>query len=188
MYIWTGLIFDKKTEYEIRKTCQQINEEFQINEQSFTLPQHISLKTSFNFLNYKEVIEYLKMILKDYESIDVELTGITKLHGVIWINVEENKKLTKIHDDLNKKLLEKFSIPLIKFDGKNFVFHSTLFQDSQNNEKLDKMFQILNKKLTFPIELKLNEVNFGISEIGSVGTYKVYDKVILNGGINNDNR
>lgn len=188
MYIWTGLVFDKKTEYEIRKICQQINEEFQISEQSFTLPQHISLKTSFNVLNYKEVIEYLKMILKDYESIDVELTGITKLNGVIWIDVEENEKLTKIHDDLNKKLLEKFSIPLIKFDGENFIFHSTLFQDSQNNEKLEEIYKLLKKVLVFPLKLKFNEIDFGISKEGTVGTYNVYDKIIMNGGMKNDNR
>ena len=62
MYVWLGLVFNKEIEYNIRKICKKINKEFEVSEQSFTLPQHISLKTSFNDQNYKEVIEYLKMV------------------------------------------------------------------------------------------------------------------------------
>lgn len=186
--MWTGLVFDKETEYNTRKICKKINKEFEVSEQSFTLPQHISLKTSFNVQNYKEVIEYLKMVLKEYESIDVKLIGITKLNGVIWIDVEKNEKLIEIHNILNEKLLEKFSIPLIKFDGDKFTFHSTLFQDSQNNDKLEEIYKLLKEVFVFPLKLKLNEIDFGISKEGVVGTYNVYDKVIMNGGMKNDNR
>ena len=57
MYIWTGLIFDKKDEDYIRKICKKINKNYSLSELSFTLPQHISLKTSFYYDNYNEIID-----------------------------------------------------------------------------------------------------------------------------------
>ena len=65
----------------------------------------------------------------------------------------------------------------IKFDGDNFRFHSTLFQDSKISDKHDKMIEELSNEFKFPIELNIKEINLGISE---VGTFKVYDKIELN--------
>ena len=96
--------------------------------------------------------------------------------------------MIEIHNNLNEKLLKKFSIPLIKFDGDKFAFHSTLFQDSQNNDKLEEIYKSLKEVFAFPLKLKLNKVDFGISKEGVVGTFNVYDKVIMNGGMKNDNR
>ena len=41
--------------------------------------------------------------------------------------------------------------------------------------KLDG-YEKLKKEFQFPIELEINEINFGISDVGQVGTYSVYDK------------
>ena len=60
MYIWIGLVLEKDDENYIRDICKEENKCFNINEQSFTLPQHISLKTSFNANEYVQVIQYLK--------------------------------------------------------------------------------------------------------------------------------
>ena len=182
MYIWTGLIFNKNDEDKIRKICKEVNYNYNVNEQAFTLPQHISLKTSFNVDNYKDVVDYMKSILKDnLSSIDITITGISKLNnGVIWFDIEENKELRKFYNMLNEKLLEKYGIPLIKFDGNNFQFHSTIFQDVEIDDRLNDMVEILKSKFQFPIVLKVNEINFGISEIGTVGTFKVFDKLVKN--------
>jgi hypothetical protein len=42
------------------------------------------------------------------------------------------------------------------------------------------MVEILKSKFQFPIVLKVNEINFGISEIGTVGTFRVFDKLVKN--------
>ena len=74
----------------------------------------------------------------------------------------------------------KFNIPKIKFDGDDFIFHSTLFQDIDNDNKLKFIYDELKLSLSFPIALHISEVNFGISKNGKVGTYKVYNKLNLN--------
>lgn len=179
MYIWTGLVFNKNDEMKIRKICKEVNYDYNVSEQSFTLPQHISLKTSFYTENYIEIINYMKSILKDnLLNIKIVITGISKLNnGVIWFDIEENEILRNIHNILNKKLLEKYEIPLIKFDGENFQFHSTIFQDINIDDKLNDMVEILKGKFQFPMTLYVNEINFGISEIGTVGSFKVFDKL-----------
>ena len=182
MYIWAGLILNKNDENEIRKICKEVNYNYKVNEQAFTLPQHISLKTSFDVDNYKEVVDYMKSILKEnLSSIEITITGISKLNnGVIWFDIEEHKELRKLHNMLNEKLLEKYEIPLIKFDGNNFQFHSTIFQDINIDEGLNDMVEVLKSKFKFPLVLKVNEINFGISEIGTVGTFRIFDKLIKN--------
>ena len=124
----------------------------------------------------------MKSILKDnLSSIDITITGISKLNnGVIWFDIEENKELRRFHNMLNERLLEKYGIPLIKFDGNNFQFHSTIFQDVEIDDRLNDMVEILKSKFKIPIVLKVNEINFGISEIGTVGTFKVFDKLVKN--------
>ena len=42
MYIWIGLVLEKDDENYIRDICKEENKCFNINEQAFTLPQHIS--------------------------------------------------------------------------------------------------------------------------------------------------
>ena len=178
MYIWTGMVLPKKLEGKIRNRCRSINKDFNVSEQSFTLPQHISLKTSFNVLNYQEVIEFMKEQLKIFNKIKIKIKiiDICKLDGVIWFEIEENKTLRNMHELLNKKLYDEFNIQKIKFDGVNFKFHSTIFQDIENDDKLTKIYEKLKKEFQFPIELEINEINFGISDVGQVGTYSVYDK------------
>ncbi len=99
--------------------------------------------------------------------------------GLIF-NKDDEKKLRKLHNILNEKLLEKYEIPLIKFDGNNFRFHSTIFQDINIDDSLNDMVEILKSKLKFPIVLNVNEINFGMSEIGTVGTFRIFDRLIEN--------
>ena len=159
MYIWTGLIFDKKDEDYIRKICKKINKNYSLSELSFTLPQHISLKTSFYYDNYNEIIDYLKIILSNINSLKVNIIGIKKINnGVIWLEVENTKELRDIHNLLNDKLLNKYSIPSTNYDGENFIFHSTLFQDSSISNKHNKMIDELLSEFEFPF-FYLNQIH-----------------------------
>ena len=91
MYVWTGLIFNKKIENDIRNICTELNRDYQLSELSFTLPQHISLKTSFDVPNYIEVIEQIKEIVSDQKIINLKIGSITKINnGIIWLDIMEN--------------------------------------------------------------------------------------------------
>lgn len=181
MYIWIGLIFDKEDEDYIRNKCREINKKYNLSEISYTLPQHISLKTSFYYENYKEVIGFIKNKLSNVFQLQVDVIGISKINnGVIWFDIEETEDLRNIHNLLNNELLNKYNIPLIRFDGDNFKLHSTLFQDSNISDKHNQMMNELLEVFKLPMRLNIKEINLGISEIGTVGTFKVCDKIELN--------
>ena len=178
MYIWIGL--EKDDENYIRGICKEENKCFNINEQAFTLPQHISLKTSFNVNEYVEVIQYLKEELKDINAIQLEVCKLTIINGkVIWLDIKENTFLRELHNKINLLLKEKFNIGLSGFDGENFKFHSTLFQETEYNENINKIGSILKEKMKTPFLVNIKELSFGISEEGKVGTYKAIDKIEL---------
>lgn len=180
MYIWIGLVLEKDDENYIRKICREENKKFNINEQAFSLPQHISLKTSFNANEYLEVIQYLEEELRDIQVFQLEVNNLTIIDGkVIWLDIEENRFLRKLHNRINLILKEKFNIGLSGFDGKNFKFHSTLLQENENNKNINKIGAILKEKIKMPLLLNIVELDFGISEIGRVGTYKVIDRIKL---------
>ena len=180
MYIWIGLTLEKDDENYIREICKEENKNFNINEQAFSLPQHISLKTSFNTNQYLTIIKYLKEELKDINTIELKANNLTIIDGkVIWLDIEENKFLRNLHNKINILLKEKFNIGLSGFDGENFKFHSTLFQESEFNGNVNKIGLILKEKIKIPQLLYIRELYFGVSEVGRVGTYKVIDKIEL---------
>ena len=94
-----------------------------------------------------------------------------KDNSLIWLNVEKSNNLINLHNNLNKELQEKFDIGVNKYDGKNFKFHSTLFQDNESNN-INKLYKELFE-YNFENIIKINEIDIGISEEGKVGTYKV---------------
>ena len=184
MYIWTGFVLDKEDELFIRNTCKEVNKKYGLNELSFTLPQHISLKTSFYSDNYLEVIHFIKSILSNFSAFSVNVIGISKINnGVIWLDIEENEILRNIHNLLNDELLAKYTISLIKFDGEAFKFHSTLFQDSSITDEHNSLIIELSQHFHFPMKLTIHKVSIGISEVGGLGTFKVFDTIELKGGI-----
>ena len=180
MYTWIGLVLEKDDENHIRDICKAENKNLNISEQAFTLPQHISLKTSFNVDEYITVIQYLKEELKDINAIQLEVCNLTISDGkVIWLDIGENKFLRELHNKINFLLKEKFNIGLSGYDGENFKFHSTLFQETEYNENINKIGLILKEKMKIPFSVRIKELSFGISEVGRVGTYKVIDKIEL---------
>lgn len=180
MYIWTGLVFNKNDEANIREICKELNKKYKLNEQSFSLPQHISLKMSFETKNHEDVIGYIKSFLDTQKKIRVKIIGISKINnGVIWLDVEENPKLREIHNLLNEKLKERYDIPLANFDGESFRFHSTLFQDKSICDEHEELINELTDRIKLPFEIEIKEINLGTSELGGVGTFKVVDALIL---------
>ena len=89
MYLWIGLGIDKENEEFIREYCKKINMKYKVNEQSFTLPQHISLKTSFDTEEYQNIINDFKNMFKNNKKMNLKVHDIEMVPGVIWLNIEE---------------------------------------------------------------------------------------------------
>ena len=180
MYIWIGLLLNEDCEKKIRDVCKDINKKYLVNEQSFTLPQHISLKTSFFSNEYKKIIEFISDLYDNEEKTSLIVQNITMLSNkVIWLDMLETDQLREMHNFLNKELNSKFNIPLSGFDGEKFQFHSTLFQELIENKKIVSLYNELKEKMKFPFNIEIDRVCIGLSEIGKVGTYRVIKEIKL---------
>ena len=156
-----------------------LNKDYNVSEQSFTLPQHVSLKQSFKTDDYKNIIFDLKNYFKNMKQFELKISNIGNIPGVIWLGIEENEILRKFHNDILNLLKDKYNINKIGFDGETFKFHSTLFQDVDNKEKINNLYEVIDKELLKNNNIIANKIYFGLSEIGTVGTYKVIDEIEL---------
>lgn len=110
MYLWIGLGIDKENEEFIREYCKKINMKYKVNEQSFTLPQHISLKTSFDTEEYQNIINDFKNMFKNNKKMNLKVHDIEMVPGVIWLNIKEKPELRKYHNLILNHLKEKYNI------------------------------------------------------------------------------
>ena len=147
MYLWIGLGIDNNSAYEIRNYCKMLNKDYNVSEQSFTLPQHVYLKESFKTDDYKNIIFDLKNYFKNMKQFELKISDIGNIPGVIWLEIEENEILRKLHNDILNLLKDKYNINKIGFDGETFKFHSTLFQDVDNKEKINNLYEVIDKEL-----------------------------------------
>lgn len=179
MYLWIGLGVEENKEKEIRAYCKEINKNYGVNEQSFTLPQHISLKTSFQTDDCKTIINDLKSMFSKNNKMTLEVQDVEMVPCVIWLNIKETEGLRNYHNTILNYLKNKFNIGKIGFDGDTFKFHSTLFQDVDNKELVSDLYNKIDKNKLMINELEVNRIYFGLSEIGKVGTYEVVDCIDL---------
>lgn len=181
MYLWVGAVFDSNAENEIRSIANKLNENYNLSTVAFSLPQHISLKISFDCVDYKGVIDFIKGKLSAFSPFEVKINDVTKIDGsLIWLEIEENETLRKMHNLLNKSLLDTFSIPLKSFDGEGFKFHSTLFFYSRVSVAHQKLIDEFKNQFLLPKKYKISEINFAIAPSLTAGEFKIIDSLKLN--------
>ena len=174
MYIWIGCKLPENFETEIRSLCLKENEDLGLDTAAFTLPQHISLKISFESADFEAILEELSAFLASQRSFSVRIKEPEQNGNILWLPAEENETLRQLHDRLDSLLAERFGIPQHPFD-KAFLFHSTLFIDS-DRDKIAKMREAL---LSCPIarELTVSTFLLGLSESGKAGSYRVIRQI-----------
>lgn len=178
MYLWIGLGIEKTEEKRIRAYCRQENREG-ADESAFLLPQHISLKCSFPTEHWEAIIGDLKNCFRQLPGFTLEAEALQQIPGILWLRIRETPALRDLHNALNDRLLQKFSIGLSGFDGDDFAFHSTLFQDPAHPEKIRSLFQRMGTVPFYSKEIPVDRIYFGISPSGKAGTYQVVDSIAL---------
>ena len=174
MYVWIGCKLPDSFEQEIRSLSLARNEELQLDTAAFALPQHISLKISFETGKYEAVLEDLTAFLSAQHPFAVSIKNPSRSGNILWMSVAENDTLRQLHNELDILLKDRFCIPQHAFD-REFLFHSTLFIDG-NTEKLERMLDFLTP---FPIaqELTVDTFLLGLSETGAAGSYRVVRQI-----------
>jgi len=174
MYIWIGCKLPESFEQEIRKRCLELNKDIGLDTASFSLPQHVSLKISFQTSQHREIIEYLSAFLSSQKPISLQILNPEQAGNILWMPVAENEQLRMLHNQLDSLLENHFGIPQHAFD-KCFIFHSTLFIDPDAG-KIAKMLASLEK---YPTKCALRSDTFllGLSETENSGDYRIVREI-----------
>lgn len=171
MYIWIACLLPEDFENEVRSACMAANRTFGLSTVAFTLPQHISLKISFEVddSSLEAVMQTVESILSKEYRFYVNLLPAERQNNILWIPAEDNSTLTRLHKVLDAQLAKKYSIAQHPFD-RAFLFHSTLFLDTRPIP--NEMEQHL-KKLPLPAKLLIRDFCIGISPDGTPGSYRI---------------
>lgn len=176
MHIWIGCKLPEEFETEIRSYCLEQNAQINLDTVAFLLPQHISLKISFQTDRTEEILEDLTQFLSTQIPFSVQIRGIERAGNILWMPIAENDSLQWLHQQLDARLEQRFQVPQHEFD-RRFLFHSTLFIDP-DGEKLARMAECL---AAYPVarELQVDTFLLGLSETGKPGTYRVVRQIRL---------
>ena len=174
MYIWTACDVSKVFD-SLRDACIKINRAFNLDEVAFSLPQHISLKISFEVDDSvaADVIEFISEYLSGQGSFNINGPKVELFDSILWLAFDEDSNLSRIHLELDTLLWEKYGIPLHEFD-RSFKFHSTLFIDEPKG--LVKIQELISR-LSLPDKVSINSFLIGTSSSGKAGEYSVIKKI-----------
>lgn len=173
MYIWIGCQLPRAFEAELRERCLAHNKELGLNTAAFSLPQHISLKISFETDRPAAVLDAVEALLEQETEFYVNLKEPTVEGKILWLPVEEDPRLRTLHDRLDNLLRERFGIEQHPWD-RAFVFHSTLFLDEDEN----KLAAMKERMAGWGMRrCRVNGFWLGVSESGKAGTYRVVRRV-----------
>ena len=174
MYIWVGCKLPEDFERNTRALCLEQNKALGLNTAAFSLPQHVSLKISFQSDRHEEILDYLEAFLSGQSPFSLRVHNAEQFGNILWLPVAENETLRQLHQQLDAELEQRFSVPQHAFD-KCFLFHSTLFMD-EDTDKLSRMCQLLE---AYPIEQDLQVDTFllGLSENNLPGEYRIVRQI-----------
>lgn len=174
MFVWIGCKLPQSFEQELRTRCLEWNQEIGLDTVAFSLPQHISLKISFETGQPEAVLEGLAAWLGEQKPFSVHVRNPEQAGNILWLPIAENQELERLHSELDARLARGFGVPQHPFD-KAFLFHSTLFMD-ENAEKIAKMEELLSDYST-ERELTVDTFLLGLSETGKAGSYRVVRQI-----------
>lgn len=178
MYIWIGCKLPEEFERQVRALVTAHGEGLVLDHSGFSLPQHISLKISFEAGDrWEEILDAVEQILRQEGDIRAVPGGIEQQGNILWVTFRENSQLRRLHNLLDRALRKEFGIPQHLFD-KAFRFHSTLCLGQP--EALRQLLQRLADP-ALPEELEVDEFLLGISESGKSGTYRVVRRIPAGG-------
>ena len=172
MYIWTAIDIEDQLN-EVKEKLGVIENSVGITDSVVNLPLHVSLKISFEVENriYQDVIKTISDYYETTSTFSFTPLCIEREETIVWIRMQDNETLARIHDDLVKILLDKFSIIPHKFDLE-YKFHTTLFMNT-SIEKISSAYEQI-KNISLPEKMFAKRFVIGTSPSGAPGTYKVY--------------
>ena len=176
MYIWIGCKLPEEFETYIRAVCVPMSEKLGLDISGFSLPQHISLKISFEAGEQAdEILAFLKERLSRERKFYVNPRTPKRQGNILWIPFRPNPPLQHLHNMLDRELKTRFGIPQHEFD-KAFFFHSTLCLGPE--DRLAEAEALL-RDLPLPTSLAIDTILLGVSENKTFDTCRIVGEINL---------
>lgn len=176
MYIWIGCKLPEEFETDIRRLCVPMSEALGLDISGYILPQHISLKISFEDGGQTdEILAFLKERLGRERKFYVNPRPPKHQGNILWMPFRPNPPLNHLHNMLDRELRQRFGIPQHEFD-KAFFFHSTLCLGPE--EKLMEAEELL-QNMPLPTSLEIDTILLGISENKTFDTCRIVGQIKL---------
>jgi hypothetical protein len=157
---WVCAMMPDNINRRIVGICKELNRGIRLPENVFKFPLHISLKKSFHTNDFNEVHADALALLRQHTPISCNVSGVTLHKNMIWLNIIPNDSLLKFHQMLDVLLLNKYGIPIDKFD-KMFKPHISLFTSGERDD-IQEMYELLKEE-----NLRFDDVVFHKFVIGS---------------------
>ena len=174
MYLWMAVDISGALD-AVRRAAIRENAAIGLSEVAFSLPAHVSLKISFDLPaeTWQAAEADIADILRETPPFSIEVKGLGRAPGCLWIAMKENETLRGLHEKMVDIALRYGAAPHI-FDG-DFRYHSTLFL-GDDEEKLSRMEEKL-RNIPLPQIIQGNAFLIGGSETGKPGDYRVFRRI-----------
>lgn len=171
MYVWTAIDVDEPLK-KLKSKVAYVTEKAGVPNTALTLPLHISLRISF-WLDDSLFWEAVNRISEYYQTLSafhVRVQGIEQKGNIVWIKIEENKELDKIHKDLVGIFLKEYGVQPHAYD-QAFLYHATLWM-GEDAAKAEEAYSDLRQE-ELPDRLAAKKFVIGCSESGTAGEFRV---------------
>jgi 2'-5' RNA ligase len=111
-----ALLADREASNLVRRLSWQIHGKYHTGLAITRLPPHISLKQPFEISDTGGLEAYMLELARDTGPFDIRLTQLQLIpiesegirFGLLWIEVQENETLRRLHETLNRELEVRF--------------------------------------------------------------------------------
>lgn len=149
VFICIAALLDDASQNRIRSKTMRLMEQYRLPATAVLLPQHVSLKMTFQCLNPEKLVPYFDALADATPSSDIELNMIEaipiedhgKPSGLIWYTVDDDEHLRTVHNRLNDDLPGLLGIRNSPTDGDEFRFHTTLTYGTLRFEDYQKIIE-----------------------------------------------
>jgi 2'-5' RNA ligase len=117
--------------------------------ETLKLEPHFTLKYAFEINDLDAVEDYFDELVGRTKELEVSLNNIGTFENeknVVFLNVEKNETLTKLHLKVLEDLSQRFSIEPGEFEGEGLHFHITLAYKDISNEVFRKIKDLLKEE------------------------------------------
>ena len=137
---------------KIKEICLKENEDLKLSERFFRFNLHISMKRTFLCDEFEKMKDDVRQVLIKEGKIFCGNTHLKRNRDMLWLIMDDDVKLRKVHDQLDKLLNDKYGVPIDTFD-RIYLPHITIFHKG-DPENMDVMENRLSLSLpSFPVSI-----------------------------------